>query len=141
MRTIKAYFLVFIIYFVVDCSYQFIFGIDFSSQQYKEAGITDVLANPPQHIWLFFVFFVLITTANVELAVKPALQKDNIKLAFKNSTIVGITAYGTLATCITWTITDFPLIMTLEILLEGLVFSTVSSVLSTQILSKKKHKA
>ncbi len=140
MKTIKAYLLVFLTYLIVDCCYQFIFGIEFSTQQYEEAGIIDILASPPQHLWLFLVFFILITTANVELAVKPALQKNNLKIALKNSSIVGLSSYGTLATCITWTISDFPLIMTLEILLEGLVFSTISSFISTKILSKQNIK-
>ncbi|MCH2107929.1 MAG: DUF2177 family protein [Polyangiaceae bacterium] len=132
MNQIKLYAGVFWIYVLVDVGYQLLFGMQFTAAQYEAAGMGPLIASPPRYPFLFFLFFVAITIANVELAVKPALEKRSLGLALRNGAIIGFTTYGTLAWVNTWTFKDFPVLVMFEIMFEGLCFSTVASGLTTR---------
>lgn len=135
---VKMYLSVFFIYFAVDVAYQLLFGLNFSSNEYANAGFTDVLATAPRYPILFLFFFILITITNVELAVKPALEKENLNLAIRNGFLIGITAYGTLAMTNTWSFNNFPLTVMFAIIFEGILFSTIASGLTTKIFLPKE---
>ncbi len=128
---IKLFLFIIVFYFVIDVIYQVAFGINFNETQYENAGIDEIFADPPRHLYLFVVFFVLIALANLVLVVRPSIAQASIANAAKKGALLGLTAYGTLATTITWTIADFPLASTVAIAAEGTIFSAATSAAAT----------
>lgn len=127
----KLFASILIIYFVVDVVYQFAFGMNFSKGFYEAAGIADIFVDAPRYPVTILAFFMIITTVLLQLAVKPAIQQKNLGLAVTNALMIGLTSYGTLALCQTWSLKGFPIPVMFEIILEGLLFSPISAGLTT----------
>lgn len=123
----KLFASIFIIYFIVDVAYQFAFGMHFSKGYYEAAGIAHIFVETPRHPITILAFFIIITSVLLELAVKPAIEQKNVGLAVKNGFMIGLTSYGTLALCQTWSLKAFPIPVMFEIILEGLLFSPISA--------------
>ena len=128
---VKLFFFTMAVYFVVDVIYQVAFGINFNQGQYETAGIDGIFADPPRHLYLIVVFFVLIALANLILVVKPSITDRSVPNAAKKGALLGLTAYGTLAMTTTWTIADYPVASGIAIAAEGTVFSCVASAAAT----------
>lgn len=124
---ILKYASVFIVYFIIDVSYQVVFGIPFSTQAQEAAGIREIYASEPRNPIFILIWFVIITIAIVKLAVNPALEKRNVALGVMNGFILGIAAYATLALPNGWSIDNYPNTLVLEILLEGALFAPVAA--------------
>lgn len=127
----KLFFFIIVFYFVIDVIYQVAFGINFNTTQYENAGIDGIFADPPRHLYLFVVFFLLIASSNLVLVVEPSIAESSVANAFKKGALLGLTAYGTLATTTTWTIADYPLASTIAIASEGTFFSATTSAAAT----------
>ena len=137
--TILKYFSVFGIYFIIDASYQFMFGIKFSRTVQEEAGISDIFATDIQNPVLILIWFILMTIAIVKLAVEPAVEAKSIKRAAFNGLLLGLTAYATLALPNGWSIVDYPIALVLEVVIEGMLFSPAASIFTTWWLINKAN--
>ena len=116
--------MIFIIYIVVDITYQLSFSLAFMGRLYEQAGIRDVMSQQPNHAWTIVIFFMMIAAVLLKLAVEPAIEQAQYRLTIRNGALVGIAAYGTTCLVFLWTINGFP---ALAFLGEGLVFCSVSS--------------
>ena len=137
--TILKYFSVFGIYFIIDASYQFMFGIKFSTTVQEEAGISDIFATDIQNPVLILIWFILMTIAIVKLAVEPAVEVKSIKTAAFNGLLLGLTAYATLALPNGWSLVDYPITLVLEVVMEGMLFSPAASIFTTWWLVNKAN--
>lgn len=63
--TILKYLSVFVVYFIVDVTYQVAFGIQFSQGVQEEAGIREIFATDIQNPILILIWFAIMTTAIV----------------------------------------------------------------------------
>ena len=138
MKTnLLKYLSVFVVYFIIDASYQAIVGIRLSQGFQEEAGIKDVFATEPQNPILILVWFVIMTVAIVKLAVEPAVEAKSIKAAGFKGALLGVTAYATLGLPNGWSIANYPITLVLEVIMEGLVFAPTASVATTWWLIKR----
>lgn len=135
-RNILKYLSVFGIYFVVDVTYQFSFGMKMSQSLQESAGIKSIFASDVQNPILILIWFALMTTAVVKLAVEPAVKEKSVKQAMIKGLILGVTAYGTLALANGWTILNYPLAMVLEVVFEGVLFAPIAAGLTTKWMIK-----
>ena len=76
---ILKYLSVFFSYFIVDASYQALFGIKFAQKAQEAAGIKDIYAEGLQNPILMLIWFIIMTIGIVKLAVEPAVKEKNIK--------------------------------------------------------------
>ncbi|MEM7374400.1 MAG: DUF2177 family protein [Bacteroidota bacterium] len=136
--TILTYLSVFVVYFIVDVTYQAVFGIQFSQTLQEEAGIREIFAAEIQHPILILIWFAIMTTAIVKLVVEPAVEAKSIKAAALKGLLLGITAYGTLALPNGWSLADYPIALVLEVIMEGVLFAPIAAVVTTWWLIKKK---
>lgn len=128
MKTkLLMYVSILLIYFVVDVAYQVLFGLKFVASLYEAAGITEVFSTEPQHLETIPLFFLVMAFVLLKVVVLPAIEKRDVGLAFVNGMLVGIASYGTLGVVLLWQIAGFPISAVLAILLEGLLFPTISS--------------
>ena len=127
-RWLKAWF----IYVIVDVGYQLALGFGLMVHFVEASPLKDVYVEPtPLGAGLMFAFFSLIAFANVKLAIEPGIEAKSPKLAAIKGAILGLTAYATLGLTNAWSLGGFPLLFALTITLEGLLFSTVTSWLTT----------
>ena len=131
------YISVLLIYFVIDVSYQMLFGIPMSQSIQETAGIQGIFATEIAKPSLILVWFLLMTLAIVKLAVNPALEARSVKKAAKNALLLGLTAYGTLGMANGWSLKDYPLSLVAEIILEGALFAPISASITTWWLLKQ----
>ncbi|MCH2043800.1 MAG: DUF2177 family protein [Saprospiraceae bacterium] len=136
--TVLKYLSVFFIYFIIDVGYQFTFGINFSKGVQEEAGISQIFATDIQNPILILIWFSIMTTAIVKLVVEPAVAAKSIKEAAFKGVLLGITAYGTLALPNGWSLANYPIALILEVIMEGLLFAPIASVVTTWWLIKKE---
>lgn len=137
--TILKYLSVFVVYFIVDITYQVAFGIRFSQAAQEEAGIRDIFATDIQNPILILIWFAIMTTAIVKLVVEPAVEAKSIKMAALNGLLLGITAYGTLALPNGWSVLNYPIALVLEVIMEGVLFAPIASVVTTWWLINKEN--
>ena len=134
--TILKYLSVFVVYFIVDVTYQVAFGINFSQGIQEEAGIKHLFATSIQNPILLLIWFAIMTTAIVKLVVEPAVAAKSIKQATLKGLLLGVTAYTTLALPNGWSLVDYPLALVLEITMEGVLFAPIASAVTTWWLLK-----
>lgn len=115
------------IYFVVDVAYQVAFGLNQMSSQFENAGIDNIMTDEPQYIWTVPIFFLVIGFVLLRVVVLPAIDQGSVSSAFINGALVGVAAYGTLAIVLLWSVRDYPPAAAGFVLLEGLLFPTISS--------------
>lgn len=137
--TILKYLSVFVVYFIVDVTYQVTFGIQFSQRIQEEAGIKEIFATDIQNPILILIWFAIMTTAIVKLVVEPAVEAKSIKVAALKGLLLGVTAYGTLALPNGWSIADYPMTLVLEVIMEGVLFAPIASVVTTWWLLRKEN--
>ena len=125
------YLSVFLIYFIVDVTYQVFFGIGFAQKAQEAAGIKDIFVTDIENPVYILVWFVIMTVAIVKLVVDPAVDAKSIKTAVFNGMLLGVTAYATLALPNGWSIANYPWILVLEVTLEGFIFAPVAASLTT----------
>ena len=113
---VLKYLSVFVIYFIVDVTYQMVFGIPFSKKIQEEAGIAEIFASEIQNPVLMLVWFAIMTLAIVKLVVEPAVEAKSLKMAATRGLLLGVTAYGTLALPNGWSLAGYPLSLVLEVL-------------------------
>ena len=129
-----------VIYFVVDVAYQVSIGLKLVGSLYEAAGVSDVFSSEPQHLATIPLFFVVMAFVLLRVVVLPAIEKKDVLQAFLNGALVGIASYGTLALVLLWQIVGFPVAAVFAILLEGLLFPTISSgVTAWWFLRKRKN--
>ena len=139
--TILKYLSVFAVYLAVDVTYQFVFGIPFSQRIQEDAGIRDIFAETIQNPILILIWFAIMTTAIVRLVVEPAVAAKSISVAARKGILLGLTAYGTLALPNGWSLADYPIALVLEVMLEGLLFAPIASVVTSWWMLKKEKAA
>ncbi len=137
--TILKYLSVFVIYFILDVTYQILFGIQFAQDVQEEAGIKEIFATDVQNPILILIWFAIMTTAIVKLAVEPAVEAKNIKSAACKGLLLGITAYATLALPSGWSLVNYPITLVFEVIMEGVLFTPVASVVTTYWLINKEN--
>ncbi|MEM8922666.1 MAG: DUF2177 family protein [Actinomycetota bacterium] len=115
------------IYLVVDVGYQAAFGINQMSSQFENAGIDDVMSSAPQYAWTIPIFFLVMAFVLLKVVVLPAVERGSVRTAFVNGALVGIASYGTLALVLLWSLLDYPPEAAGLVLVEGLLFPTISS--------------
>ena len=139
MKTgVLKYLSVFVIYFIVDVTYQMVFGIPFSKKIQEEAGIAEIFASEIQNPVLLLVWFAIMTLAIVKLVVEPAVEAKSLKMAATRGLLLGVTAYGTLALPNGWSLAGYPMSLVLEVLLEGVLFAPIASVVTTWWMLKRE---
>ncbi|MBB6461989.1 DUF2177 family protein [Flammeovirga kamogawensis] len=136
--TILKYLSVFVVYFIVDVTYQFAFGMNFSQNIQEQAGIREIFVTDIQNPVLLLIWFALITTAIVKLVVEPAVEAKDLKAAALKGLLLGVTAYGTLALPNGWSLANYPLALVIEVTMEGVLFAPIASVVTTWWLIKKE---
>ncbi|AZQ63802.1 DUF2177 family protein [Flammeovirga pectinis] len=137
--TILKYLSVFVVYFVVDVTYQFVFGMNFSQNIQEQAGIREIFVTDIQNPLLILIWFALMTTAIVKLVVEPAVKAKDIKSAALKGLLLGVTAYGTLALPNGWSLANYPLALVIEVTMEGVLFAPIASVVTTWWLIRKEE--
>lgn len=110
---------VFFVYFIIDLTYQITFGMQFSQRIQEEAGIKEIVASEIQNPILILIWFAIMTTAIVKLAVEPAVEAKSIKKAVHKGVLLGVTSYATLALPNGWSLANYPLALVFEITMEG----------------------
>jgi len=128
---------VFFVYFTIDLTYQITFGMQFSQRIQEEAGIKEIVASEIQNPILILIWFAIMTTAIVKLAVEPAVEAKSIKKAVHKGVLLGVTSYATLALPNGWSLANYPLALVFEITMEGVVFAPVASGVTAWWLLKK----
>ena len=78
------------------------------------------------------------TLAIVKLVVEPAVEAKSLKMAATRGLLLGVTAYGTLALPNGWSLAGYPLSLVLEVLLEGVLFAPIASVVTTWWMLKRE---
>ena len=136
---ILKYLSVFVVYFILDVTYQVTFGINFSQSVQEEAGIREIFTTDIQNPILILIWFSIMTTAIVKLVVEPAVEAKSIKDALFKGLLLGITAYATLALPNGWSLTNFPMALVLEIIMEGVLFAPIASAVTAWWLINKEH--
>jgi uncharacterized membrane protein len=139
MKTsILKYLGVFATYFIVDASYQILFGLPFGQKIQAATGIQDIFATSPQNPELMLIWFAIMTLAIVKLVVEPAVASKSIKTAALKGILLGVTAYATLGLPNGWSLKDYPMGLVLEIVLEGFLFAPTAAVVTTWWLLKQQ---
>ncbi len=139
--TILKYLSVFVVYFMVDVTYQVAFGINFSQGVQEAAGIQHLFVSSIQNPILIFIWFAIMTAAIVKLVVEPAVAAKSLKQAAINGLLLGVTAYATLALPNSWSLINYPLKLVIEVVMEGVLFAPIASVVTTWWLLKRKGHA
>ncbi|MEM9134224.1 MAG: DUF2177 family protein [Actinomycetota bacterium] len=129
------------IYFVIDVLYQVAFGLNQMSSQFESAGIDGVMTDEPQYIWTVPIFFLVIAFVLLRVVVLPAIDAGSVGSAFLNGALVGVAAYGTLAVVLLWSVRDYPPTAGGLVLLEGLLFPTISSGVTTWLFLRDRRTA
>ena len=129
---------IFVTYIVVDITYQLSFGLALMGRLYEQAGIRDVMSQQPNHAWTVVIFFMMIAAVLLKLAVEPAIEQAQYRLAIRNGALVGIAAYGTTGLVFLWTITGFPALALVGFLGEGLLFCSVSSGVAAYLALRRR---
>ncbi len=135
--SILKYLSVFVVYFIVDVTYQVAFGIQFAQGAQEEAGIREIFATDIQNPVLILIWFAIMTIAIVKLAVEPAVKEKSIKKAAFKGLLLGITAYATLALPNGWSLANYPISLILEVIMEGVLFAPIASIITSWWLIKK----
>ena len=135
---ILKYLSVFFSYFIVDASYQALFGIKFAQKAQEAAGIKDIYAEGLQNPILMLIWFIIMTIGIVKLAVEPAVKEKNIKGAAWRGLLLGVTSYSTLALPNGWSIVDYPMALVMEVALEGFLFAPAAASFTTWWILRKK---
>lgn len=130
-RSFLKYLSVFLIYFIVDVTYQVLFGIDFAQRAQEAAGIKSIYATELENPIYILIWFLIMTVAIVKLVVEPAVEANSVKLAAFKGILLGVTAYATLALPNGWSIASYPLALVLEVILEGFFFAPIAASLTT----------
>jgi uncharacterized membrane protein len=140
MKTnILKYLSVFVVYFILDVTYQVAFGLNFSQSVQEEAGIREIFATDIQNPILILIWFSIMTTAIVKLVVEPAVKAKSIKDAVFKGLLLGITAYATLALPNGWSLANFPMALVLEVIMEGVLFAPIASAVTAWWLIKQEN--
>lgn len=66
-------------------------------------------------------------------------EATTIKAAFLKGLLPGITAYGTLALPNGWSIANYPTVLVLEVIMEGVLFAPIASVVTTWWLIRREN--
>ncbi len=141
MKTaILKYLSVFAVYFIVDVIYQVAFGIQFAQGVQEGAGIREIFAADIQNPVLILIWFAIMTTAIVKLAVEPSVKAKSIKDAALKGLLLGITAYATLALPNGWSLVNYPIALVLEVIMEGVLFAPAASVITAWWIINKDNK-
>ena len=124
----KLFFQALVTYIVVDVAYQALIGLKLLTAFLSTSPLKEVYIQPTAvGGGLMLLFFCIIATANVKLCIVPGLTARSPRHAALNGGLLGLTAYGTLALTNGWSLGGFPLLLSLTITLEGLIFSMVTS--------------
>ncbi|MEM7321579.1 MAG: DUF2177 family protein [Actinomycetota bacterium] len=126
-KTWRVYVSILVIYLVIDVLYQAAFGLNRMSSLFEDAGIDDVMTDEPQYIWTVPIFFLVMAFVLLRVVVQPAIERGDVLSAFLNGALVGIASYGTLAAVFLWSVRDYPPAAAGFVMLEGLLFPTISS--------------
>ncbi|MEM7337451.1 MAG: DUF2177 family protein [Actinomycetota bacterium] len=121
------YLSILVIYLVIDVAYQAAFGLNQMTSLFETAGIDDVMSSEPQYIWTVPIFFLVMAFVLLRVVVRPAVEQRSVSSAFINGALVGIASYGTLAAVFLWSLLGYPPAAAGFVLLEGLLFPTISS--------------
>lgn len=120
-------------------TYQVAFGLNQMSSQFENAGIDDVMTDEPQYIWTVPIFFLVIAFVLLRVVVLPAIEEGSVRSAVINGALVGIAAYGTLAVVLLWSVRDYPPTAAGLVTLEGLLFPTISSGVTTWLFLRNRQ--
>ncbi|MEO0600068.1 MAG: DUF2177 family protein [Myxococcota bacterium] len=132
MKSLPLFVQAFVTYVVVDVAYQAILGFHLMTWFIERAGLQEVYVAPSgRGLVMMLLFFVLIAWANVQLVIRPAIAARDVGQALRNGALLGAACYGTLGLTNGWSIRDFALGSTIAIVAEGIVFSMVTSGLTT----------
>jgi uncharacterized membrane protein len=129
-------------YIVVDVAYQAAIGFHLMTHFVTNSPLKDVYVEPtPVGALLMLLFFALIAFANFKLAIEPAIEAESVRHAATQGAILGTAAYATLGLTNGWSLDGFPLLFSLNITLEGALFSAVTSGLTTWWVLRRASKA
>ena len=131
------YIIVFATYLTTDMGYQFAIGMQWAAKLQKKAGIKYMFADSVQHPWMMGLWFIIMTIAIIHFAINPALEQKNKSIAIKNAFLLGLLAYGTLALANGWSIKSYPSGLVFEIMLEGMLFPTITAAVATSIFMRQ----
>ncbi len=124
----KLYFQTLVTYIVVDVAYQAVIGLKLLTAFLSTSPLKEVYVQPTAvGAGLMLLFFCIIAMANLQLCIRPGLADSSPGKAALNGGLLGLTAYGTLALTNGWSLGGFPLLLSLTITVEGLIFSMVTS--------------
>lgn len=128
MRRIKLIVQAFATYVVVDIAYQVVLGFPLMKHFVESSPLKDAYIEPTgTGMALMLIFFSIIAFANVVLAIEPAIDARSAKTGFFRGAVLGTAAYATLGLTNGWSLGGFPVLFSLTITLEGLLFSGITS--------------
>ena len=133
MKPLKIYLRALVTYIVVDVAYQAAIGFHLMTHFVTSSPLKDVYVEPTRvGALLMLLFFAIIAFANLKLAIEPAIEAKSVRLASTRGAILGTAAYATLGLTNGWSLDGFPLGFSVAITLEGMLFSAVTSGLTTR---------
>ena len=132
MHRLQLFGQAFITYISVDIAYQVVLGFPLMKYFVESSPLKNAYVEPTgTGMVLMLIFFALIAFANVVLAIEPALNACCVPTAARNGAILGAAAYATLGLTNGWSLDGFPFLFSITITIEGLLFSTITSSLTT----------
>ena len=132
MKSLSLFVQALVIYVVVDVAYQAIVGLHLLTAFVARAGLEDVFVPPEGNGLLMMpLFFALLAWANVQLAIRPAIAAGSVGVAVRHGALLGAACYGTLGLTNGWSLRGFSPLWTIAIVAEGILFSVVTSALTT----------
>jgi len=132
MQRLKLFGQALITYIVVDIAYQIVIGFPLMKHFVESSPLKDSYIEPTgTGMALMLVFFGIIAFANVVLAIEPALKAQSARSAAWHGAILGAAAYATLGLTNGWSLDGFPILFSLTITIEGILFSSATSGLTT----------
>ena len=135
---LQIYFTAFIVYFVVDAAYQIAFGLRLDDYLFSQAGIKDIFNETVKWPLSFLIFFILISFANLELVIRPAMQRQSINYALTRGALLGATVYMNLALPNIWLIKDYPQWQLIHFPATGAVFCMVTCAVCVRVFKSRK---
>ncbi len=128
MRRIKLIIQAFVTYVAIDIAYQVILGFPLMKHFVEASPLKDAYVEPTGiGMALMLIFFTIIAFANVVLAIEPAIDTGSAKTGFFRGAVLGTAAYATLGLTNGWSLGGFPVLFSITITLEGLLFSCITS--------------
>ena len=138
MQRLKLFGQALITYIVVDIAYQIVIGFPLMKHFVESSPLKDSYIEPTgTGMALMLLFFATIAFANVVLAIEPALKAQCARTGATNGAILGLAAYATLGLTNGWSLGGFPVLFSLTITVEGLLFSAITSGLTTWLWLRK----